>query len=277
MVGDEAQLGVQRDVLAEVPRRVVRLGAEHGSDLVHALEHADHDLLVELRALGEVGGPPEVVEGEDVGAALGGRRDDLRGLDLGERERVEGRAEARRSRPPPPGTPRAAAGGAARRARGRAGVGSCSFSAGRHSSSGGAWAGAASTRSSGSWSSAPPGAWLLATMSPVTASTVSGSRSAISPAWAAPVTTTCARPLRSRTIRKVTWLSRRARWSQPITVARSPTCSPSSLTRTRCTGHLRMVVCRPPGADGRRPRGATALRSAARSLWARSRGPAGGA
>ena len=35
--------------------RVVGLGAEHRADLVDALEHADHDLLVELRALGEVG------------------------------------------------------------------------------------------------------------------------------------------------------------------------------------------------------------------------------
>ena len=89
LVLDEADLGVQGDVLVDVTGGVVRLGAEDGADLEDALEDADHDLLVELRALGQVGGLAEVVEGEGGGAELGGRADDLRCLDLGEAELAE--------------------------------------------------------------------------------------------------------------------------------------------------------------------------------------------
>jgi hypothetical protein len=89
VVGDEPEFGVERDVLAEMARRVVRLGAEDRSRLVDALEDADHRLLVELRALRQIRGSTEVVDGEDVGAALGRGGDDLRGLDLGEAQPVE--------------------------------------------------------------------------------------------------------------------------------------------------------------------------------------------
>ena len=51
VVADEAHLGVERHVLGQVADGVVRFGSEHRADLVDALEHADHDLLVELRAL----------------------------------------------------------------------------------------------------------------------------------------------------------------------------------------------------------------------------------
>ena len=95
MVVDEAELDVERHVLGEVAHGVVRFGAEHRADLVHALEHADHHLLVELRALREVAGPAEVVDAEHVGAGLGRRRDDLRGLDLDEARRVERRPHPR--------------------------------------------------------------------------------------------------------------------------------------------------------------------------------------
>ena len=47
------------DVLGQVAGRVVRLGAEHRADLEDPLEHADHHLLVELRALRQVAGPPK--------------------------------------------------------------------------------------------------------------------------------------------------------------------------------------------------------------------------
>ena len=94
MVADEPELDVEGDVLGEVPHRVVRLGAEDRADLVDPLEDADQLLLVELRALGEVGRPAEVVDREDVGARLGRRLDELRGLDLGEPETVEGVPEA---------------------------------------------------------------------------------------------------------------------------------------------------------------------------------------
>ena len=53
VVADEAELDVERHVLGEVAGGVVRLGAEHRPGLVDALEHADHHLLVQLRALGE--------------------------------------------------------------------------------------------------------------------------------------------------------------------------------------------------------------------------------
>ena len=95
VVVDEAELDVERHVLGEVAHGVVRFGAEHRTDLVDALEHADHHLLVELRALREVARPAEVVDAEHVGAGLGRRRDDLRGLDLDEARRVERRPHPR--------------------------------------------------------------------------------------------------------------------------------------------------------------------------------------
>jgi hypothetical protein len=81
-----------------MPGRVVGLGAEHGTRLVHALEHADHRLLVELGALGQERGAPEVVELEHVRAALGRRCDDLGCLDLGEPELIQRGAKARDGR-----------------------------------------------------------------------------------------------------------------------------------------------------------------------------------
>src|SRR5262245_31891687 len=63
MVGDEAQLRVERGVLGEVARRVMRLRPEHRTDLVHPFEHPHEHLLVELRALGEIGLLAEVVDG----------------------------------------------------------------------------------------------------------------------------------------------------------------------------------------------------------------------
>jgi hypothetical protein len=94
VVADEAELDVERAIFGEVPDSVVRLRSEHRPDLVDPLEDADHLLLVELRALGQVGRAPEVVDGEHVGARLGGRLDELRRGDLGEVQVVERRAEA---------------------------------------------------------------------------------------------------------------------------------------------------------------------------------------
>ena len=42
VVADEAELGVERDVLRQVPHGVVRLGPEHRPDLVDPLEDPDH-------------------------------------------------------------------------------------------------------------------------------------------------------------------------------------------------------------------------------------------
>src|ERR1051326_7157863 len=78
VVLDKTELGVQADIFTKVARGVVRLGPENRTDLKDPLEDADHDLLVKLRALRQVSGPPEVVELEDVGPALGSCRNDLR-------------------------------------------------------------------------------------------------------------------------------------------------------------------------------------------------------
>ena len=82
--------------------RVVRFGAEHGADLVDTFEHADHHLLVELRALGEEGATTEPVDREHVGTALGRGGDDLRRVHLHEVRGVERGAEPgdRRGREP---------------------------------------------------------------------------------------------------------------------------------------------------------------------------------
>ena len=168
---DEAHLDVERDVLVEVARRVVRLGAEDRADLEDALEDADHDLLVELRALRQVGRPAEVVDGEDVGPALGGRGDELRRLDLDEAQR---RAAWRGSR-------RSSAAATEQSARWRGWrsasgawsrmVGSCAAIVGRKRSNGGGSAAAEITSTVGSWTSTPPGACGCATTAPSTAST----------------------------------------------------------------------------------------------------------
>jgi hypothetical protein len=94
VVAHESELGVQRRVLVEVPRRVVRLGAEHRADLEDALEDAHQHLLVELRALREVRGATEVVNAENVGAAFGGSGHELGGEDFGEALGAQGLPEA---------------------------------------------------------------------------------------------------------------------------------------------------------------------------------------
>ena len=89
MVFDEAHLQVQGDVLGQMAGGVVRFGPEHRTHLIDALMHSDHRLLVELRALGQVGVPAEVVDPKDVGASLGGGGHQLGGLDLHETQPVQ--------------------------------------------------------------------------------------------------------------------------------------------------------------------------------------------
>jgi hypothetical protein len=89
VIGDEAELDVEAGVLVDVPGGVVRFGPEHRTDLVHPLEHADHDLLVKLGALRQVRRAAEVVDREHVGAALGRGLDQLGRLDLDEALGVE--------------------------------------------------------------------------------------------------------------------------------------------------------------------------------------------
>ena len=69
-----------------MPPGVAILGPEHRPDLEDLLEAraGGADLLVQLGGHGKAGGASEVVEREDVGAALRRAADQLRGVDLGE-------------------------------------------------------------------------------------------------------------------------------------------------------------------------------------------------
>lgn len=76
-----------------MPAARVRLRAMDVSRLEHALECRDAVLLVELRALREIGHAVEVLDREQVRAALGAGRHDLGGDDLREVARREELAE----------------------------------------------------------------------------------------------------------------------------------------------------------------------------------------
>jgi hypothetical protein len=57
VIVDEPELGVEGGVLGQVSCGVMRLGPKDRPGFVDALEDADQDLLIELRALREVGAP----------------------------------------------------------------------------------------------------------------------------------------------------------------------------------------------------------------------------
>lgn len=80
VVAHEAQLRVKRGVLGEVACRVVRLGTEYRTGLVHTLKDPDEHLLVQLRALCEERTPPEVVGSVSLGT---GRRISIGGGSAG--------------------------------------------------------------------------------------------------------------------------------------------------------------------------------------------------
>ena len=105
VVADETQLGVERDVLRDVPYGVVRLRPEDRPHLEDTLEDAHQHLLVQLWRLGQVRWSTEVVDREHVGAGLGARAHQLRRLDLGESRVAESAAEPphARSCDPPDG------------------------------------------------------------------------------------------------------------------------------------------------------------------------------
>jgi hypothetical protein len=76
---DPADLGVDRGELGRVAAREARVGAEDVADLEHLAEAGGlRHLLEVLRALREVGRlVAEVLQGEQLGVALGGRRHEL--------------------------------------------------------------------------------------------------------------------------------------------------------------------------------------------------------
>lgn len=65
-------------------RRVVLLRPEDRCNLIDTLKHADHHLLVKLRALRQIRLLAEIRQGKDIGAALGSCRYELRRVDLRE-------------------------------------------------------------------------------------------------------------------------------------------------------------------------------------------------
>ena len=78
-------LHVHAGELGVVPRRERRIGAEHRTDLEDPVEPRGHGhLLVELRALGETGRAVEVLDLEQLGAALAGAAHQLRRMNLDE-------------------------------------------------------------------------------------------------------------------------------------------------------------------------------------------------
>ncbi len=81
---DETELEVERVVLGQMPRTRVGFRAIHVTRLEHAFERGDPVLFVELRALRQIRDTVEVVDREQVRAAFGAGRDDLRRDDLGE-------------------------------------------------------------------------------------------------------------------------------------------------------------------------------------------------
>src|SRR5262249_8645460 len=74
---DKAKFHIQADVFINMPSSFMWLGAEHRTNLKDTLEDADHDLLIKLRALGQISWATKVVETKDVRAAFGGSGNDF--------------------------------------------------------------------------------------------------------------------------------------------------------------------------------------------------------
>ena len=68
---DKTHLDIQHRDFGYVAGGGAQLGTEGRANLKHPLEDTDHDLLVELRALGQCGFFAEVIEFEYFGAAFG--------------------------------------------------------------------------------------------------------------------------------------------------------------------------------------------------------------
>ena len=81
-------LEVQTHVLVQVTRGVVTLCTVNRADLVYTAECTGEVLLVELRGLCQISRGAEVIQLEQVCAALSACNDDLRGVDVGEALRL---------------------------------------------------------------------------------------------------------------------------------------------------------------------------------------------
>ena len=81
---DISHFKIQGGVFVQVPLGVVLLRPEHGGRLKHPVKHANHHLLVKLRALGQNGGPVKIIQLKNICAALRAFGADLGRMDLGE-------------------------------------------------------------------------------------------------------------------------------------------------------------------------------------------------
>ena len=205
----------------------MRLGSKHRSHLVHPLEDPDEHLLVELRRLRQIGLAPEVVDAEDVRPGLGRRLDELRTVHLGVTRGVQGRPETveRDCRELPL---RLLQGCLHVTGPWSSMVGRPAVIFGRQSSIGGVTATSDVTAISGSMISTPPGAagsrWSVPTTSTVVSSLIASTAARVSSSR----TTTCAVPDRSRMTTNARPLSRRRRWTQPLTRTGSPEGKPET-------------------------------------------------
>ena len=240
----------------------MRLGPEHRPHLVDTFEDADHQLLVELRRLGQVRGPAEPVQREHVRPALGAGADHLRRVDLHEVLGVEcgpepghrGRRDPQRGRPG--GVPQrdgrvVELGGQARGERRPVQVERWRYG------------GRPEGRTVGSVSSTPAGAVPFAVAVAVTSTTVSSVSFSSSARTAGSVTTTWVRPVASRTIRKATDLSSRRRCTQPAIRTVVPILAGSWWDRVRCMACCSSVDRHAVAALGWRKR-----RISPREVWA---------
>ena len=80
---DEAHFEIHRNIFVQVARSVVVFRAEHGRDFKHPFVNAHKRLLVQLRRLCQIHLLSEVIQFENVRAALGARKIDLRRVHLG--------------------------------------------------------------------------------------------------------------------------------------------------------------------------------------------------
>ena len=127
-------------------------------------------------------------------------------------------------------------------------VGSETSSAGRQSSAGGVSAGSVRATTTASVTSVPPGACSFAVAVPVTRTVVSSGGTSV-PAGR----TTCARPLRSRSTRKVTRASSRRRCTQPSRTTALPgevVVRSAQRVRPAAGRGGRAATVSKPGSDG---------------------------
>ncbi len=72
VIFDKSNFNVQTDIFVDVANGVVGFSAKDRCNFKDAFKDADHDLLIELWALRQIGRPAKVIDGEQVGSTLRG-------------------------------------------------------------------------------------------------------------------------------------------------------------------------------------------------------------